>query len=94
MNAPATFQIFINDILKEYLNKFVLVYINNILIYLDTFEEHVKYIEKVLRKLEQVGLYLKLLKYDFYKKQVRFLGFIISDKGLEIDPKKVKSIIK
>ena len=62
--------------------------------YLETFEEHVKYIGKVLRKLEQVGLYLKLLKYDFHRKRVRFLGFIISNKGLEIDPKKVKSIIK
>ena len=41
-----------------------------------------------------MGLYLRLLKCDFHKKWVKFLGFIISDKGLEIDPKKVKSIIK
>ena len=62
--------------------------------YLETFKEHVKYIGKVLRKLEQVGLRLKLLKYDFHKKRVKFLGFIVSDRGLKIDPKKVKSIIK
>ena len=49
---------------------------------------------KVLRKLKQVDLRLKLLKYDFHKKRVRFLGFIVSDKGLEIDPEKVKSIIE
>ena len=94
INTLATFQAFINDVLKEYLNKFILVYINDILVYLETFEEHVKYIGKVLRKLKQADLRLKLLKYDFHKKQVRFLGFIVSDKGLEIDPEKVKSIIE
>ena len=52
INALATFQAFIDDVLKEYLNEFVLVYINNILIYLETFEEHVKHVGKVLRKLE------------------------------------------
>ena len=48
INAPATFQVFIDDVLKEYLNEFVLVYINDILIYSDTREEHVRYIKKVL----------------------------------------------
>ena len=65
-NAPAIFQAFINNILKEYLDDFVLVYINDILIYLDTIEEYIVYIRKVLVKLQKVGLYLKLLKYNFY----------------------------
>ena len=51
-NAPATFQAFIDNVLKEYLDEFVLVYIDDILVYSDTFEEHVKQVRLVLRKLE------------------------------------------
>ena len=93
-NAPATFQAFIDDVLKEYLDDFVLVYIDDILVYSDTFEEHVQQVRKVLEKLEKAGLRLKMSKCEFHQKRVRFLGFVISDKGIEMDPDKVKSIVE
>ena len=93
-NAPATFQAFIDNVLAEYLDEFVLVYIDDILVYSDTFEEHVEQVRKVLKKLEQAGLRLKMSKCSFHQKRVKFLGFIISDQGIEMDPEKVKSIIE
>ena len=93
-NAPATFQAFIDNVLREYLDEFVLVYIDDILVYSDTYEEHVKQVRKVLGKLEQAGLRLKLSKCEFHQKRVKFLGFIISDQGIEMDPEKVKSIVE
>ena len=93
-NAPATFQAFIDSVLEEYLDQFVLVYIDDILVYSDTFEEHVKHVLKVLQKLQQAGLRLKISKCIFHQKQVKFLGFIVSDKGIEMDPDKVKSILE
>ena len=94
INAPATFQAFINNVLKEYLDNFILVYIDDILIYLNIFKEHVQQVQKVLAKLEKAGLCLKILKYEFYQKRVKFLRFVISNKGIKIDPDKVKSIVE
>ena len=55
-------------------------------------EEYIEYIIKVLRKLKEYKLYLQLGKYKFYIKEIGFLGFIISDKGVKIDPKKVEVV--
>jgi hypothetical protein len=65
-NAPATFQNFINDVLAPYLNQFCTVYLDNILIYSDTFEEHQEHVNLVLEAFEKAGLYLKLEKCMFH----------------------------
>ena len=75
--------------LRAHLDKIVVVYLDNILIYLNILAKHKGYVKEVLYYLAKVGLYLKLEKYEFYKKEVEFLGHVISTKGIKIDPKKI-----
>ena len=91
-NAPATFQALIEDTLQEYLDDFALAYLDDILIYSDTYEEHVEHVKKVMRKLQEKELPLKLGKCEFHKHEIAFLGYLISDKGLAPDPAKVKAV--
>src|SRR5690606_6759717 len=91
-NAPATFQAFINDVLREYLDQFVVVYLDDILIYSRNKEEHIDHVKKVMKKLMDAQLQAKLSKCEFFKDEVEFLGFVISSKGIAMDPKKVKVI--
>jgi hypothetical protein len=92
MNAPGTFQAFVNDTLRDYLDDFVVVYLDDILIYSDTAEEHTAHVKKVLQKLEAAGICLKLEKCEFDKQRVIFLGFVISTEGISMDPAKVAAI--
>jgi len=91
-NAPATFQHFINDVLGEYLDDFAFSYIDDILIYSKNLEEHRVHVKKVLERLKKNGLYVKLSKCEFETNETTFLGHIISDKGIAMDPAKVKAI--
>ena len=91
-NAPASFQRLVNDILHEYLDIFVIVYLDNILIYSKTKKEHTKYIQSILAKLVAKKLLLDPEKYEFHKQEVTFLGFIIGKEGIKIDPSKVKVV--
>ena len=77
-NAPATFQIIINHVLKEYLDQFVITYLDNILVYSEILEEYRIYVYKVLEKLEKANLLVSPEKSEFYKQEVDFLGFIIT----------------
>ncbi len=78
-NAPATFQGYINKILAEKLNIFVIVYLDNILIYTESEgEEHVQAIRWVLDQLRKHSLYANLKKCRFHQDEVRFLGYIVS----------------
>ncbi len=78
-NAPATFQGYINKILIEKLDVFVIVYLNNILIYTENKdEEHVQAVQWVLDQLRKHSLYANLKKCRFYQDEMRFLGYIIS----------------
>ena len=90
-NAPTTFQHFINDVLGEYLDEFSFSYIDDILIYSKTLKEHREHVKKM--KLQENGLYVKLSKCKFETTQTTFLGHIISDKGIAMDPDKVKAIM-
>lgn len=92
MNAPGTFQAFVNDILRDYLDDFVVVYLDDILIYSETLEEHTAHVKKVLQKLEAAGISLKLEKCAFDQQEVHFLGFIIGVNGISMDPIKVAAI--
>ena len=91
-NAPAVFQYLMNDILREYLDYFVVVYLDDILIYSRNEKDHVKHVRMVLQKLRENKLYAKLEKCSFHQNKVEFLGYIVSEKGVSMDADKVASI--
>ena len=91
-NALASFQKLINDTLREYLNIFVLAYLNDILIFLIDYKQHIQYIRIVLQKLYEKDLLVKLSKYKFHKYSIGFLGYIVLDQSLKPDFKKVDSV--
>src|SRR6266496_3455120 len=76
-NTPLTFQRLMNKILRENIDEFVIVYIDDLLIYSKTFEEHIEHISKVFEKLQEANLIMKLKKCKFYMPNVEFLGHII-----------------
>ena len=79
----------INDVLREHLDVFVVAYLDDILVYSKTLEEHRLYISKVLKYLGVRDLRLKLEKCEFYIEEVNFLGFVIGRNGIRIDPTKL-----
>ena len=91
-NAPAIFQDLMQTVFKDQLYIFVLVYIDDILIFSSTEEEHLKHIEQVLKILREYNLYAKLKKCEFFKDQVEYLGHIVSAKGIQVDPRKIQAI--
>lgn len=92
-NAPAVFQSFINDVLREMLNIFVFVYLDDILIFSHNPEEHVIHVRKVLIELLKHGLFVKLEKSEFHVSSVSFLGFIVSKGSLQMDPSKTRAVL-
>lgn len=93
-NAPTVFQHMANDVFREFLDQFVVVYLDDILIYSRTKEEHEMHVRKVLEKLREFGLYAKLEKCQFDRDKVEFLGYIISTDGISMDPAKIKTILE
>ena len=91
-NTPATAQRFMNDTLREYLDLFFVVYIDDILIYSNNKREYREQVRKVLAKLKEAGLYAKLEKCEFSVEKTTFLGFVISADSIKIDPAKVEAI--
>ena len=91
-NAPAAFQRLVNEILQEYIDIFVIVYLDDILIYSNNEAEHIDHVIKVLQRLRENFLYAKLEKCEFHVTSVQYLGFIISPAGISMDPKKVSTI--
>ncbi|KAJ1043925.1 hypothetical protein NDA10_006755 [Ustilago hordei] len=88
-NAPAHFQSFINDIFRDIIGVYVVVYLDDFLIFSDTEEVHVKHVTEVLTRLRSNRLFAKLSKCEFHTKTVEFLGYIIKPTGIEMDPEKV-----
>src|SRR6266511_943499 len=93
-NAPATFQRLMNFVLQEHLGEFVMIYLDDIFVYLQTYEEHVQHIEWVLTKLEEANLKLKLKKCEFAKQEIKVLGHRVDAEGTRPDPGKVDAIFK
>lgn len=96
INAPATFQRYMNEQLREHLDINATVYMDDILAYTDGSEEdHWKTVRSILSKLEKAGLYLDIDKCDFLCKEVKYLGFIVkAGQGISADPAKVKTILE
>jgi hypothetical protein len=92
-NAPAFFMNLMNIVFMDYLDKFVVVFIDDILIYSQSEEEHVDHLRMVLQRLREHQLYAKLSKCEFWFNEVLFLGHIINKDGLVVDPKKVANIL-
>jgi len=91
-NAPADFQRFINETLAAFLDHFTSAYLDDILIYLDTIEEHTRHVLRVLERLTDAGLHLKPEKCEFHKTEVKYLGLITGADGIKMDPSKVETV--
>ena len=91
-NAPASFQSYANNCLHEFLDVFCIVYIDDILIYSRTLEEHKAHVKQVLSRLHEYGLTCKLSKCEFHATSTSFLGFIISPDGVSMEPDHVSAI--
>ncbi|XP_041025450.1 uncharacterized mitochondrial protein AtMg00860-like [Juglans microcarpa x Juglans regia] len=93
-NALATFMELMNWIFRQYLDSFVVVFLDNILIYSHDEEEHKRHLRIVLEILQEHRLYAKLSKCEFWLCEVKFLGHVISGKGVAVDPMKTGAIIE
>ena len=92
-NAPGVFMDYMNRIFHPYLDSFVVVFIDDILVYSKTREEHEEHLRVVLQTLKDNRLYAKLSKCDFWLEEVSFLGHVISEGGISVDPFKVEEVI-
>jgi hypothetical protein len=91
-NEPYVFMCLMNGIFINYLDKFVIVFMDDILIYSKSEEAHEHHLRMVFQVLREYQLYSKLSKCSFYQKQIQYLGHIISEKGIAVDPENVKAI--
>jgi hypothetical protein len=92
-NASTYFMYLMNKVFMEYLDRFVIVLIDDILIFSKTEEEHEKHLRMVLEKLRSNQLYAKFRKCEFWLTEVAFLGHVISARGVSVDPGKVKDVL-
>ena len=91
-NGPATYQRYMNDVLFDYLDDFCTAYLDDILIYSDNELEHEEHVTKVLERLRKAGLQADIKKCEFSVTRTKYLRFIISTNGIEVDPEKVEVI--
>ncbi len=91
-NVLATYQEIINDILRQYLNQFVIAYLDDIIIYLKILKEHISYVFKILKCLNIRNLYFKLKKCEFYRKKIDFFEFVVERHKVRINFKKLQAI--
>ena len=92
-NAPAAFMDLMNRVFQSYLDRFVIVFIDDILVYSGSSEEHSEHLRIVLQTLREQQLYAKLSKFQFWLNRVAFLGHVISVEGVSVDPQKVEAVV-
>ena len=93
-NAPAAFMDLMNRVFHNYLDRFVIVFIDDILVYSRSDEEHVQHLRVVLQTLREQQLYAKFTKCEFWLREIGFLGHIVSAEGIFVDPQKVEAILR
>ncbi len=93
-NSPSVFQSFMNDFFCDMLDRWVILYIDDILIYSNILEEHIRYVRSVLKRLMQYQLYAKAEKCEFHQTITSFLGYVISQEGVAMDERKVKAVLE
>ena len=91
-NAPAAFQAYINQALAGLVDVTCIVYLDDILVYSDTEEEHRLHVKEVLQRLREAKLYLKLSKCEFHTQETEYLGYIVCPEGVKIDPSRIQTI--
>nr|GEW68819.1 putative reverse transcriptase domain-containing protein [Tanacetum cinerariifolium] len=91
-NAPAVFTDLMNRVCRPYVDKFVIVFIDDILIYSKTQKEHVEHLRLVLELLKKEKLYAKFSKYEFWLREIQFLGHVINGNGIHVNPSKIKAV--
>nr|GFB70948.1 retrotransposon protein, putative, Ty3-gypsy subclass [Tanacetum cinerariifolium] len=91
-NAPAVFMDLINRVCKPYLDKFVIVFIDDILIYSKDEKEHEEHLKAILEMLKKQELYAKFSKCEFWIPKIQFLGHVIDSQGIHVDPAKIESV--
>jgi hypothetical protein len=92
-NAPAYFIYLMNSVFMPELDKFVVVFIDDILVYTKNEEEHASHLHVVLQRMRENHLYAKLSKCDFWLKEIKFLGHTISQEAIAVDPDKVQEVM-
>ena len=92
-NAPAAFMDLMNRVFKEYLDKFVIVFIDDILVYSKTEADHEEHLRIVLEVLRKERLYAKFSKCEFWLTEVRFLGHIVGSERIRVDPEKIEAVM-
>ena len=92
-NAPTPFMDLMNRVFQPYLDRFVIVFINDILVYSGSLEEHSEHLRIVLQTLRERQLYAKLCKCQFWLDRVVFLGHVISAEGVSVDPQKIEAVV-
>lgn len=93
-NAPAAFIDLMNLIFRPYLDKFIIVFFDDILIYSKTREEHDEHLRITLQTLREKQLFAKKLKCSFWLTRVQFLEYVVSEDGIHVDPKKIEAMLK
>ena len=92
-NTPATFQRLMESCLSDLHLNWCIIYLDDVIVFLKTPEEHIARLEAVFKKISDAGLKLKPSKCKFFKKRIHYLGHIVSNKGIETDPKKIEAIV-
>ena len=91
-NAPATFMRLMNDVLRPFIDSFVVVYLDDILIFSKTWSEHLQHVEQVLLSLQKHKLYANMDKCSFGMQSIQYLGYIIDHEGVHVDSTKIQII--
>ena len=92
INGPAVFQQYMNDLFLDSLNNFLTVYLDDILVYSENELEHQAHVKYVLKKLEEADLQADIKKSEFHVKCTKYLDFIVSTEGIEVNPEKVEVV--
>ena len=93
-NAPATFQRMMNSLVKEQLDAFVLVCLNDILVFLQMLEDHIRHIRTMLQKMRDAKFFARLHKCSFFQEKVEYLGFDVLRNGVQPSPEKVRTVVE